>query len=244
LAGFIRLSYLTDIVNNKTNNQVSENSYSLILNSNGRVAAHPDSDKVLARNWLQPSQDSKVDTQASTEEIENMSEGFREVVQQMTDGKTGFKITNVDGERSIVAYQPLGISKMSIATVIPTDDAFSVLIKITNFLKLGVAILTVIFILVIYFMLKAIIGPIKEASEFAEQIANGNLDIDNLEQNYDDELVGTCLKCGIEIRSIKGKKKKRFCSDRCRWDWWNNHITEEKLKSRLQVNQQNHIVSK
>jgi methyl-accepting chemotaxis protein len=199
LAGFIRLSYLTDIVNNKTNNQVSENSYSLILNSNGRVAAHPDSDKVLARNWLQPSQDSKVDTQASTEEIENMSEGFREVVQQMTDGKTGFKITNVDGERSIVAYQPLGISKMSIATVIPTDDAFSVLIKITNFLKLGVAILTVIFILVIYFMLKAIIGPIKEASEFAEQIANGNLDIDNLEQNYDDEL-------GVLITSLNKMK--------------------------------------
>ena len=53
------------------------------------------------------------------------------------------------------------------------------------------------------------------------------------DKNYDDELVGTCLKCGIEIRSIKGKKKKRFCSDRCRWDWWNNHIKEEKLKSRL-----------
>jgi endogenous inhibitor of DNA gyrase (YacG/DUF329 family) len=64
------------------------------------------------------------------------------------------------------------------------------------------------------------------------------------DKNYDDELVGTCLKCGIEIRSIKGKKKKRFCSDRCRWDWWNNHIKEEKLKSQLEANQQNHNVSK
>ena len=39
----------------------------------------------------------------------------------------------------------------------------------------------------------------------------------------DEELLhGKCDNCGIKIKSIKGKKKKRFCSDRCRWDWWNN----------------------
>ena len=64
------------------------------------------------------------------------------------------------------------------------------------------------------------------------------------EHNNQNDLIGSCLKCGNEIRSIKGKKKKRFCSDRCRWDWWNNHIKEEKQKSRLEANQQNNIVSK
>jgi endogenous inhibitor of DNA gyrase (YacG/DUF329 family) len=64
------------------------------------------------------------------------------------------------------------------------------------------------------------------------------------EHNNQIDLLGTCLKCGIEIKSIKGKKKRRFCSDRCRWDWWNNHIKEEKQKSRLEANQQNNIVSK
>jgi len=64
------------------------------------------------------------------------------------------------------------------------------------------------------------------------------------EHNNQNDLNGTCLKCGVEIKSIKGKKKKRFCSDRCRWDWWNNHIKEEKLKSRLTANQRNDIVSK
>jgi len=63
-------------------------------------------------------------------------------------------------------------------------------------------------------------------------------------KNYEDELLGTCLKCGIEIISIKGKKKKRFCSDRCRWDWWNNHIKEEKQKSKSETKHRNHIVSK
>lgn len=64
------------------------------------------------------------------------------------------------------------------------------------------------------------------------------------EHNNQNDLLGTCLKCGIEIKSIKGKKKKRFCSDRCRWDWWNNHIKEEKLKSRTEASHQNNIVSK
>ena len=31
-----------------------------------------------------------------------------------------------------------------------------------------------------------------------------------------DPLEGTCEHCGIKIKSIKGKKRKRFCSDRCR----------------------------
>jgi len=44
----------------------------------------------------------------------------------------------------------------------------------------------------------------------------------------EDLLIGNCLNCGIKIKSIKGSKKKRFCSDRCRWDWWNSHIKELK----------------
>lgn len=35
------------------------------------------------------------------------------------------------------------------------------------------------------------------------------------------ELRGTCLNCGKSIKSIPHKKAKKFCSDRCRWEWWN-----------------------
>jgi len=34
-------------------------------------------------------------------------------------------------------------------------------------------------------------------------------------------LSGQCKYCQTSIRSIKGKKRKQFCSDRCRWDYWN-----------------------
>ena len=47
----------------------------------------------------------------------------------------------------------------------------------------------------------------------------------------EDLLEGRCEKCGIKIKSIKGKKRKRFCSDRCRWDWWNKHQKEVDKKA-------------
>ena len=47
----------------------------------------------------------------------------------------------------------------------------------------------------------------------------------------DIDLLGTCKRCGMTIQSIKGKKRKQFCSDRCRWDWWNSHIKEVNKKA-------------
>ncbi len=47
----------------------------------------------------------------------------------------------------------------------------------------------------------------------------------------DKDLIGSCKNCGSETRSIKGKKKKTFCSDKCRWNWWNNkRLESNKLK--------------
>ena len=33
----------------------------------------------------------------------------------------------------------------------------------------------------------------------------------------------TCKYCGKKIVSIRGKKNKRFCSDKCRMAYWNSH---------------------
>lgn len=37
-----------------------------------------------------------------------------------------------------------------------------------------------------------------------------------------------CLYCGKEMTSIPGKKRKRFCSDKCRYDYWNKQKKEAK----------------
>jgi len=40
-----------------------------------------------------------------------------------------------------------------------------------------------------------------------------------------------CENCGKEIRQIAKQKKKRFCCDKCRNDWWNSHLDLVKRKA-------------
>ena len=38
-----------------------------------------------------------------------------------------------------------------------------------------------------------------------------------------DSDVAHCLFCGAQIEQTSGRKEKRFCSDKCRSQWWNAH---------------------
>lgn len=40
-----------------------------------------------------------------------------------------------------------------------------------------------------------------------------------------------CENCGKAIIQVKGRKKKKFCSDRCRNIWWNNNKNMVKQKA-------------
>lgn len=39
-----------------------------------------------------------------------------------------------------------------------------------------------------------------------------------------------CLNCGESLIRLKGKKAKKFCSDTCRYQWWNKHRKTNKKK--------------
>lgn len=40
-----------------------------------------------------------------------------------------------------------------------------------------------------------------------------------------------CENCGREIQQIAKRKKKRFCCDKCRNEWWNSHLDQVKQKA-------------
>jgi len=67
---------------------------------------------------------------------------------------------------------------------------------------------------------------LRQASYGYKRIARMlNITIDDVKRTcseLDVELLsGECKQCHTSITSIKGKKRKQFCSDRCRWDYWN-----------------------
>lgn len=42
-----------------------------------------------------------------------------------------------------------------------------------------------------------------------------------------------CPNCGVRLVSLAGKKAKRFCSDRCRYNWWNAQHRQEVRRATL-----------
>ena len=40
-----------------------------------------------------------------------------------------------------------------------------------------------------------------------------------------------CPQCGKAVAQNKGRKEKRFCSDRCRMEWWSSHQSEMNKKA-------------
>lgn len=43
--------------------------------------------------------------------------------------------------------------------------------------------------------------------------------------------ITACENCGREIQQIARRKKKRFCCDKCRNEWWNSHLDQVKRKA-------------
>lgn len=51
-----------------------------------------------------------------------------------------------------------------------------------------------------------------------------------------DEGMHFCLNCGIEVKQNPGRKEKRFCSDKCRNQWWNHHLDKVNRKAVYKYN--------
>ena len=53
----------------------------------------------------------------------------------------------------------------------------------------------------------------------------------NISSTADSTASDLCTNCGSALTHIKGSKKKRFCSDKCRMAWWNSHPHAVKRKA-------------
>lgn len=41
-----------------------------------------------------------------------------------------------------------------------------------------------------------------------------------------------CICCGIPVMQTSGRKEKKFCSDKCRMQWWNSNLEKVSRKAR------------
>lgn len=51
----------------------------------------------------------------------------------------------------------------------------------------------------------------------------------------EDEIISFCECCGKEINVAPKKKKARFCSDKCRFKWWQDYRKNHQVKGMIKV---------
>lgn len=167
LVGFVRLEYISQILNDF---ELTNGSFSFMLNKNGVVSAHPNDDIVLTQNWMEPAED---DT-ASQAYFASMSQDFKSIVGKMIAGETNIENAEVDGKLSLVCYQPLGVANLFTATVSPITEVYSVFIAMLLSLLLASVVTIVLNVFTSAKMADGITKPIVGVTNWAKKLAMGD----------------------------------------------------------------------
>lgn len=144
LIGYLRLEAVADILNQY---ELTKGGYAFMINSDGTLSAHPDSERVLKECYGKP----KSDNPTELAFYNSISKELKELYQEMMEGKSGSKLVEDNGETSLYSYFPVGLHNMSLCIVTPVSEAFSLVegllyaIAITLFLLCLMGIIGTLF---------------------------------------------------------------------------------------------------
>ena len=173
LAGFVRWEYITEILAEHT---VTENSYEFMLNSDGTVVAHPNSDIVLAQNWVRPS----VDDTASRESLEQMSPTQKKAIELMMKGETGV----ITGDDFVYAYTPVPDTGMVLCIVAPFNEAYSLVLTVAISIFVCIYMVIILGIIISLIIAKSISTPFQWLEQQLQNLAKGNTKIEEKKMGY------------------------------------------------------------
>ncbi len=171
LVGFVRLEYVSEVLNEYN---ITDNSYTFMLNSDGNLAAHPNADIVLKQNWSVPTDD------ASQQAIEGMSQTMKQVVSSMINRETGVRI----GDGFIYSYVPVDIGGMSLCIVSPSSEAYAIVHELVVIMVVSMCIVVVIGIMISIWMARGVAAPFVWVAEQTNNLAKGKTEIIEQKMGY------------------------------------------------------------
>ncbi len=157
IGGSINLTIITDIVNAE---KIGDTGYAYMLNSEGVVIAHPNSEFILKKNIF-----------------ENEEESLANIVKKMLDGKEGMDYYRYQGENKIAAYGSLEPTGWSIAMSVNYSELNSVIDSFRIVMILIGFITLVLIILIIYLIVNRSIKPLISMIDITKKVSKGNLKV-------------------------------------------------------------------
>lgn len=154
---------LVDLTDELNTVQPFEDSYSFILSRKGTVIAHPDTRFIMKDNIFTLGK--KLD-----------DEDYAAIGRKMLEGKKGSLRCELDGVDVLVCYAPLGHVGWSVASVCPYSAIMSELGSLT-FVILAILLVGIVLLAVcIHFLLEHMVRPIRQMTDNAYRIAQGDFD--------------------------------------------------------------------
>jgi methyl-accepting chemotaxis protein len=167
-----------DITRTAETTKYGSNGYVYITNKTGEIISHPDSELI----------GSSITDYSWSEEILNQEEGS--------------DIINLEGEELLQHYMPY--DQYIIVTALPTSEYQTALDEYRN--KILITILTAIILasIIVFMVTSSVVNPLKNAIEFAEEIANGNLSVAELKVKTKDEVGELSEALNNMLKNLKG----------------------------------------
>ncbi|CCO08982.1 methyl-accepting chemotaxis protein [Desulforamulus hydrothermalis] len=142
LVGFIRLEYISERITTK---KVSQNGYTFMLNKDGYLIGHPDTNKLLQVNML---------------ENPDIDQHCKTIIERMLKQESGVEEITLDGREVIINYKPANINGWSIAAVSPVTEVYALAGKLKQDTWKALLIITLLLFIVASFVTGKILKPI------------------------------------------------------------------------------------
>jgi len=184
LLDYKKLIHISDI-------KLGDTGYAYILDGNGTIIAHTDDELVLnqTNNSLKLSEDKDLGQ-------------LVELEKKMIKGETGFGHYVYDGIEKIMAYAPIEGTNWSLALTQERKEIFDKIYAMKRYILLITCFFIALGILVSRMTSRMIRLPLLRLTEYAQEIARGNLS-QKLESERNDELGEVTRALGVSIDSVK-----------------------------------------
>lgn len=140
------------------------NSYFMMIDDEGRYFIHPDSTRLFTQTIF-----TNVDPRKQYDIIA--------LGHEMTSGKQGQMVVNVDGAPCVVCYQPVLGTKWSLAIVCPDSDVLAGYYRMTYIVVPLLVIGLLVFLLLCHRAVTASIRPLNQLLDKTQTIASGNMEV-------------------------------------------------------------------
>jgi tetratricopeptide (TPR) repeat protein len=174
--------------------KVMQSGHAFLIDRDGNAVAHKDLERAIQKEM-----DSGGDLVVPITALETDARAFRDVVARMRNGEQGiFKAKYSDGRDRYLAFAPIRSAGFSIGVVIPVDEVVKPIRDVetrmsssneaTKNLMLFIDAVAIVMVIGVGVVLaNRIVRPIKELTDAARSVSEGNLNV-NLAAGYKDEL--------------------------------------------------------